>query len=130
MPATFQSQCSRKLSLCQEPWPGPGAEMLLSHSLTYKGHRFQVSFVVCRWAMPCSPLQNNAPSGVYPRERTELHWSVVGCSEGASDARVLLGWLWQLQPQQKAGRGKKLGCRVNTRTRLKPMGAGVTPRCF
>lgn len=74
---TFLTQCSRKLSLCQEPWPGPEAEMLLSHSFLTKATVFR-SLIVCCWAVCCSPLQNSTPSSIGPRERAELCRSVYG----------------------------------------------------
>lgn len=122
---TFQSQCLRKLRLCWELWPGPRAEMLLSHSLLMKATVSRSVWLSAIGQYPASCCGTTFPGAFTPGSKLRYTEASVGCSEGASDAKVLLGWPWQLEPQQKAGianQGKKLGCRVNTRIGLEPVG--------
>lgn len=99
---TFQSQCSRKLSLCWEPWPDPRAEMLLCHSFLMKATDFRSVLLLAVGQYPASCCRATPPVAFTPTSKLSYAGAFVGCSESASGAEVLLGWPWHLQPQQKA----------------------------
>ena len=108
--------------------------MLLSHLLLMKATIFRSVLLSAVGQYPAPCCRTTLPAAFTPGTELSYTGAFVGCSGGASDAEVLLGWSWQLQPQQKAAiywPGEEAWPQgVNTRTQLEPMGAGVTPRCF